>query len=235
MQPYRKHLNDFMQNVKQDVLNDANNDLNMIPSSSSSRRHQKSLSHNRMSFNDKNENSIDAEDLDLALSMAFPNDMDNMKKYTDDIWRKTLSSDCDSDSNKTPSIVWPSSQGLFGAPRPYCSDDIWSNVPGGNIFFPTSAPSTSALSNVKKISTDVKHRKKSPGNKSVIVPSTSSIDFDDDFNNMKKRLSLSSLRTSLCRQRAVENLNNGNAPLAFSSSPLDPDDDFLEVDYSCLL
>ena len=241
VQPYRKHLNDFMQNVK--LLNkDSNNDLNMIPSTSSNKRHQRSLSYKQMSFNDKNENSIDADDVELALSLAFPNDMDNMKKYTDDIWRKTLSSDCDpsiqvwdkqSEANKTPAIVWPStsSHGLFNAPKNhYYGDDIWSNVPGGNIFFPTSAPSTSTLTNVKKPSVDVKHRKKIPGNKTLMVPSTSSIDIDDDFNHMKKRLSLSSLRTSLCRQRALENLNNGNAAHAFSTE-IDADDDFLEVDF----
>lgn len=236
VQTYRKHLNDFMQNVKL-LNNDVNND--MIPSTSSNKRHQRSTSHKRMSFNDNNENSIDA-DIDLAL---FPSDMDNMKKYTDDIWRKTLSSDCDPSSqvwekqretNKTPAIVWPStsSHGLFGAPKNhFFSEDIWSNVPGGNIFFPASAPSISALSNAKKLSEDVKHRKKNPGNKSLMVPATSSLDIDDDFNHMKKRLSLSSLRTSLCRQRAVENLNNGNAAHAFSSSALDADNDFLEVDF----
>lgn len=241
MQPYRKHLNDFMQNVKL-LNNDANNDLNMIPSTSSNKRHQRSLNYKQMSFNDKNENSIDADDVELALSLAFPNDMDNMKKYTDDIWRKTLSSDCDpsiqvwdkqSEANKTPAIVWPStsSHGLFGAPKNhYYGEDIWSNIPGGNIFFPTSAPSTTTLTNVKKSSVDVKHRKKIPGNKTLMVPSTSSIDIDDDFNHMKKRLSLSSLRTSLCRQRALENLNNGNAAHACSTE-IDADDDFLEVDF----
>lgn len=240
-QPYRKHLNDFMQNVKL-LNNDTNNDLNMIPSTSSNKRHQRSVSHKRMPFIDKNENSIENSiDADLAMVMAFPNDM---KKYTDDIWRKTISSDCDPsiqvwekqmESKKTPTIVWPSSSshGMFGAPKNHIyGEDIWSNVSGGNIFFPTSAPSTSVMSNVKKSSSDVKHRKKLPGNKSLMVPSTSSIDFDDDFHHMKKRLSLSSLRTSLCRQRAVENLNNGNVANACSSNALDADDDFLEVDFS---
>lgn len=196
-----------------------------------------------MSFNDNAENSIDAEDLDLALSLAFPSDMDNMKKYTDDIWRKTLSSDCDPsipvwekqpEVNKTPAIVWPSTSthGLFGAPKNhYYGDDIWSNMSGENIFFPTSAPTPSTSSSTRRLPlpTDVKHRKKIPGSKTQAAPSTSAVDIDDEFNNMKKRLSLSSLRTSLCRQKAVENLNNGNAAHACSSSALDDDDDFLEV------
>lgn len=233
-----------MQNVK--LLNsDANNDLNLIPSTSSqmNKRHQRSLSHKRMAFNDKNENSIDAEDMDLALSLAFPNDMENMKKYKDDIWRKTLSSDCDPsiqvwekqpEANKTPAIVWPStsSHGLFSSPKnQFYGEDVWSNVPGGNFFFPTSAPSTSVTSNIKRMSLDAKNRKKMASSKALMVPSTSSVEIDDDFNHMKKRLSLSSLRTSLCRQKALENLNNGNAAQASSSSVLDAGDDFLEVDF----
>lgn len=237
-----------MHNVK--LLNhDANNDLNMMPSTSShNKRHQRSLSHKQMFHNDRNEISIDADDMDIALSLAFPNNMDNMNKYKDDIWRKTLSSDCDPsisvwekqpEVNKTPTpaIIWPStsSHGLFGSPKNhYYGDDIWS-MSGGNIFFPTSAPTTSSASHIKRVSNEVKHRKKIPGNKatttSMLVPSTSSLEMDDDFNHMKKRLSLSSLRTSLCRQKAVENLNNGNAAHACSSSALDNDDDFLEVVY----
>lgn len=241
LQPYKKHLNDFMHNVKL-LNNEANNDLNMIPSTSShnaNKRHQRSLSHKRISLQDNAENSIDADDLDLALSLAFPSDMDNMKKYTDDIWRKTLSSDCDSsipvwekqpEVNKTPAIVWPSTSthGLFSAPKNhYYGDDIWS-MSGGNIFFPTSAPAPSTSSSTRRLPlpNDVKHRKKVPGSK--VAPSPSFVDIDDEFNHMKKRLSLSSLRTSLCRQKAVENLNNGNAAHA-SSSALDADDDFLEV------
>lgn len=243
LQPYKKHLNDFMQNVKL-LNNDANNDLNMIPSTSlhNLNRHQRSLSHKRMTYNDNNENSIDADDMDLALSLAFPNDMENMKKYTDDIWRKTLSSDCDPsiqvwekqpEVNKTPAIVWPStsSHGLFNAPKNhFYTEDIWSNLSGGNIFFPTSssyasslqAPSTST-SNPKRSTIEQKHRKKVPQ-----TATTSTMEIDEDFNNMKKRLSLSSLRTSLCRQKALENLNNGNAQ-ASNASALDADDDFLQV------
>lgn len=222
-----------MHNVKL-LNNDANNDLNMIPSTSSShnmnRRHQRSLNHKRMSFNGKNENSIDADDMDLALSLAFPNDMDNMKKYTDQIWRKTLSSDCDPsihtpwekqpEVNKTPAIVWPSTS--FSAPKNhFYGEDFWS---GGNIFFPTSAPIPAVgSSNPKRLSIDAKQRKKVPGNKQT------SVEIDDDFNHsLKKRLSLSSLRTSLCRQKAVENLNNGNAAQATSSNAID-DDEFLQV------
>lgn len=232
-----------MQNVKL-LNNDANSNLNPSTSSHSSKRHPRSLSSKRISFSSKNENSIDADDMDLALSLAFPNDMENMKKYKDDIWRKTLSSDCDPsiqvwekqpEANKTPAIVWPStsSHGLFTAPKnQFYGEDVWSNVPGGNFFFPTSAPSSSVSSNIKRMSLDVKNRKKNPSNKTLMVPSTSSVEIDDDFNHMKKRLSLSSLRTSLCRQKALENLNNGNAAQASSSTALDADDDFLEVDYN---
>lgn len=224
------------------INNDSNNDLSASSSTSSQskKRHQRSLSHKHLPFNDNKENSIDADEMDLALSLAFPNDMENMKKYTDDIWRKTLSSDCDSSTQvwekqpevkKTPAVVWPStsSHGLFSAPKNhYFSDDIWLNMSGGNIFFPTSAPSTSASgSSIKKASIDLKHGKKVPSK----VPPTS-VEFDDDFNNMKKRLSLSSLRTSLCRQKAVENLNNGNSAHGSSSRNNDSDDDFLQVDFS---
>lgn len=219
-----------MQNVKL-LNNDPNNDLNMVPSTSSHmNKHQRSLSHKRM-FNDNNENSIDADEMDLALSLAFPNDMENMKKYKDDVWRKTLLSDCDPsiqvwekqpEVNKTPAIVWPSSSshGMFGAPKNnYYNDDIWT-MSGGNIFFPTSAPTPS--SSIKRMPVDTKNRKKVP---TILPPS---VEIDDDFNHMKKRLSLTSLRTSLCRQKALENLNNGNAN-ADSSSALDTDDEFLQV------
>lgn len=243
-QPYKQHLNDFMHNVKQ-MNSDVNNDMNMMPSTSSShspsKRHQRSLSHKRMSFNENNENSIDADEMDLALSLAFPDDMENMKKYTDDIWRKTISSDCDPsiqvwekqpEVNKTPTIVWPStsSHGLYnGSKNHLYGDDIWSSMSGGNIFFPASGPSTSSASNTKRYSIDSKNRKKVPGAKSLLVPSTSSVEIDEDLNHMKKRLSLTSLRTSLSRQKAVENLNNGSGAQASSSNAVDNDEDFLQV------
>lgn len=175
--------------------------------------------------------------MDLALSLAFPNDMENMKKYTDDIWRKTLSSDCDSsiqvwekqpEANKTPAIVWPStsSHGLFSTPKNhFYTNDIWANMSGGNIFFPTAA--ASALPPlITKRTTGEKNRVRVAS----MAPSTSStVEIDDDFNHMKKRLSLSSLRTSLCRQKGFENLNNGSTE-ACKGSTIDPDDDFLQVD-----
>lgn len=240
MQPYKKRLNDFLLNVKLSN-NDVNNDQNMMPSTSSgSSRSYRSRSNKALSYNDNNENSIDADEIDLALSLAFPNDMENMKKYTDDIWRKTLSSDCDSsipvwskqpEVNKTPAIGWPSTSthGLYSpSNNHFYVEDICSSMSGGNIFFPTSAPTTSTASTTKKSSTEQKHKKKVPGNQ---VSSTSSIDIDEDFNHIKKRLSLSNLRNSLCRQKAVENLNNNSAPQpqASSSNALDSDEDFLQV------
>lgn len=212
-----------MHNVK--LLND--NAMTPSTSSQAARRHnQKESSHRQ--------NSIDADEMDLALSLAFPSNMDNMKKYTDDIWNKTISSDCDQpvQSNiweKQPATQTPmpstSSHGPCSPPKNhFYSEDIWSSMSGGNIFFPTSAPSTSSIS--KQLSAEVRHRKKISESR----PSIS--EFDDDFNNMKQRLSLSSLRTSLCRQKAVENLNNGNSAHTQqrSSSALYTDNDFLQVD-----
>lgn len=177
--------------------------------------------------------------MDLALSLAFPNDMENMKKYTDDIWRKTLSSDCDSsiqvwekqpEVNKTPAIVWPSTSthGLFSTPKNhFYTDDIWANMSGGNIFFPTSAASALPQSMPKRATNENQRNRVAS-----MAPSTSSIvDIDDD--HMKKRLSLSSLRTSLCRQKGFENLNNESTE-ACKGSTIDPDDDFLQVDYILL-
>lgn len=223
-QSFKARSNDFKQHGQDDE---------MTPSTSSSlmpsRRSQRPSSQKRLLMN---ENSIDADEMDLALTLAFPSNMGNMKKYTDEIWRETLSSDCDSPSisiwekqpeTQTPAIVWPSTSthGLCSPPKNhFYGEDIWPNVMAGNIFFPTSAPSSSSIN---KPSAEVKHRKKT----SNVKPSTS--DFDEDFNNMKKRLSLSSLRTSLCRQRAVENLNNGNAANASSSRTNASDDDFLQV------
>lgn len=206
-----------------------NNDDNMTPSTSSqaaSRRQRPSSSQKRQLMN---ENSIDADEIDLALSLAFPSNMDNMKKYTDDIWRKTLSSDCDPpilwETQNEPStpIDWQSTSrhGLCSPPKNhFYGEDIWS---GGNIFFPTSAPLPSTSS---RLSAEVRHRKKIPSGKKTTS------EFDDDFDHMKKRLSLTSLRSSLCRQKAVENLNNGNAVHAQqrNTAALDADNDFLQVD-----
>lgn len=188
----------------------------------------RTLRHKRFSLN---ENSIDADNLDV--SFPFPNDFDNMKKYTDDIWQKTVSSDCGDQSiqvwekqpeTSKPSLWSTSSSSLYVPPRnSFYDDDIWS-MNGGNIFFPTSGPSTSS----KRLSTnDSKNRSKKHLSMKLPQPSTSTtMDSDDEL--IKKRLSLSSLRNSLCRQKALENLNNG--ALAQSSAfPTDSSDDFLQV------
>lgn len=170
-----------------------------------------------------NENSVDVDEMDLALSLAFPETapttMDNMKKYTDDIWRKTLWEK--QPETQTPAIVWPSTSKLC---MPSHNEDIWSNLSGGNIFFPTTAPSPSTSSFNKQPFGEVKHRKKV-----VADATTSSSEFEDDFNHMKKRLSLSSLRTSLCRQKAMENLNNEHT--ACNSEALDVADELLQVEF----
>jgi hypothetical protein len=172
--------------------------------------------HKRFSLN---ENSIDSDNIDV--SFAFPHDFD---KYSDDIWRKTVSSECDQSI-----AVWekqPESMASWGAiggsgiyePAPRNSSlylendrDIFST--GENFFYPTSGASSSwgASSSGRKLTTNDSttrgsSRRKHHGNK---VNSTS-VDSDDEFQTIKKRLSLSSLRNSLCRQRALENLNNNN-------------------------
>lgn len=233
-QPQKSYLNDFMQNVKL-FSDESNKDLTPLMPSNSRHHHNhaKSLSNKRMSFN---ENSIDADDIDMAVSLAFPQDLDNMK---DDIWRRTLSSDCDRlevwekqpEANKTPSIVWPSTSTRH---HYYGGDDIWSNLSSGtNIFFPSTPASTS----VKQLPVDSKNaqqklgnRKKSGSSKLLMTPSASSIEIDEDFNNhIKKRLSLSALRNSLCRQKGLENLNNGQVAQARASGARGTDDEFLQV------
>lgn len=239
-QPFKKHLKDFIQEVK--LLSKDNSDTKALPSTSSgtytkpSSHSRRSLKNKKLSLNENNENSIDADDsLDLELALNFPKDME---KYTDDIWRKTLS-DCDPsihtpwekqpEVNKTPSIVWPStsSDEMYSPMRSQFFPDFWS---GGNIFFPTStAPSTSsstAAATARNSSvSDLKHQRKVPIGKSSTATTTGTVD-DDDFNSIKKRLSLSSLRSSLCRQKGNESMN-----IARTSASDDDDDDvdFLQV------
>lgn len=216
------------------------------PSSSSSiqnvyKRNPRTLRHKRFSLN---ENSIDADNIDI--SFPFPHDFDNMKKYTDDIWQKTVSSDCGDQSSiqvwekqpdaSKPTMAWSesSTSSLYVPPRrAFYDDDFWSDISGGNIFFPASTsagPSTSSNSgsSTKRLSTTDQNKNRSKKNfgikTSQNVPSTS-IDSDDDL--IKKRLSLSSLRNSLCRQKALENLNNNAAQS--STFQTDSNDDFLQV------
>lgn len=215
-----------MQEVK---LLSKDNELTLPSTSTSSSQnkppHSRRLVKNKKtSLNEKHENSIDAdENIDLELALNFPKDME---KYTDDIWRKTLSSDCDPsihtpwekqpEVNKTPSIVWPStsSDELCSPMRSHMFNDFWS---GGNIFFPTNAPTTSTSSSTSRITSDnLRNQRKVP------LKNTE----EDEFNNIKKKLSLSSLRSSLCRPNVAESMNSPP-----STSALDDDDDFLQVYY----
>lgn len=187
--------------------------------------------HKRFSLN---ENSIDADNIDV--SFAFPHDFD---KYSDDIWRKTVSSDCDQsiqvwEKQPEPMASWGTTSNRFYEPTARSArlfeedNDIFST--GGNYFFPTSSASTS--SSARRLTTaDSKpsNRRKHHGSK---IPSTP-LDSDDEFQTIKKRLSLSSLRNSLCRQKALENLNNENQG-ASASHPTTSvisgsNDDFLQV------
>jgi hypothetical protein len=225
-------LKDFIQEVK---LLSKDNELTLPSTSSGSQSkppHNRRLVKNKkIPLNEKHENSIDAdESIDLELALNFPKDME---KYTDDIWRKTLSSDCDPsihtpwekqpEVNKTPSIVWPStsSDEIYNPMRSHLFPDFWS---GGNIFFPTNAPTTSTAStSTSRITSDsIRNQRKVPLNKNSE---------EDDFNNMKKKLSLSSLRSSLCRPNVAESTNSQ----ANTTSALDDDDDFLQVFYNFIL
>ena len=233
-----------------------NNDFSSSTSTHNlNNRLPKPLSHKSMSFQDNNENSIDA---DVDLAMTFPdsmsNDIDGMKEYTDNIWKKTL---CDrleawgqpKVSRATPSIVWPttSTQELqFHSPQTrYYNDDIWSNITGTNVFFPTTAPSTTsgATSTIKRLPVDSNGRKyqeehqsrqqKFQGRKKITggiakypTLSSSAAEIEiEEYNHIKKRLSLSALRNTLCRQKAVENLNKNGHGLAAGSET----DEFLQV------
>jgi hypothetical protein len=146
-----------------------------------------------------------------------------------ELWRESeLLFDSGKDSRKQmPSIVWPSTSrsDLFGSksqakPSRGQNEDIWSNIIGNNVnvnvFFPT--PSTSRLSPLclpkkssldqvrpRKMLDDQHHHHRSKKTKPLYVCPN---DFDEFDSISKKRLSLSALRNSLCRQQAVENLNN---------------------------
>lgn len=160
--------------------------------------------HKRYSLN---ENSIDVDNIDVSFS--FPHDFD---KYSDDIWRKTVSSDCDQSIpvwEKQPepmTNMWSNTSGFYEPSRnsPFFDNDIFSS--GSNIFFPTSGVSTSSARRLADPKPS--NRRKQYGSR--VPTTTATLDSDDEFQTIKKRLSLSSLRTSLCRQKALENLNNNN-------------------------
>lgn len=189
--------------------------------------------HKRFSLN---ENSIDGDNIDV--SFAFPHDFD---KYSDDIWRKTVSSDCDQSAipvwEKQPEPSWGAASSGFYEPSGRSArlfDDDHELFSTGNFFFPTSgASSSSVIGNGRRLPTGDKshsNRRKHHGNRISSVASTA-LDSDDEFQTIKKRLSLSSLRNSLCRP--CENLNNENQGATGSSVnpnvPSGSNDDFLQV------
>lgn len=206
------------------------------------RRNNPRISNNHHKRFSLNENSIDADNMDV--SFAFPHDFD---KYSDDIWRKTVSSDCDQsiqvwEKQPEPMASWGAASSRFYEPTARSArlfdDDIFST--GGNYFFPTSGTSgASTSSSARRLTTaDSKPSNRSRKNHGTKIPSMSNaLDSDDEFQTIKKRLSLSSLRNSLCRQKALENLNNENNQGASSSSANNPttsvisgsNDDFLQV------
>lgn len=227
-------MKDFIQEVK--LLSKDSGDLALPSTSSGTYTKPSTQSHMRRSLksakqplHDNHENSIDADDsLDLELALNFPKELE---KYTDDIWRKTLS-DCDPsihtpwekqpEVNKTPSIVWPSSSSadeMYNPMRSQFFPDFWTT--GGNIFFPTpnaGASTSSSTSAAVRNSSDLRNQRKVP----IGGKSTANSADEDDFSNIKKRLSLSSLRSSLCRQQKG---GNESVNIARTSTSDDDDDD----------
>lgn len=220
-----------------------NYSLNNFPTTSTAHNSKqnpriKSNHHKRFSLN---ENSIDADNIDV--SFAF-HDFD---KYSDDIWRKTVSSDCEQSIavwEKQPEAManWGTGNGIY-EPAPRSSvffendRDIFST--GGNFFYPTSSSAATnnwgESSSARKLTTGgetkASNRKKHHSNRG----NSTSIDSDDELQTIKKRLSLSSLRNSLCRQKALENLNNENQNQSSTSGSNNNatvsvnSDDFLQV------
>lgn len=244
-------MNDFVKLLNNDEKR--NYSSNNFPSTSNasstahnSKRNPRVASNNHHKRYSLNENSIDADNINV--SFAFPHDFD---KYSENIWRKTVSSDCDQSIavwEKQPETMtnWEGRGSGIYEPAPRNSSlffdndrDIFST--GENFFFPTSggaSTSWGASSSGRKLTTGESNSKSSSRRKQSNKVNSTSIDSDDDFQTIKKRLSLSSLRNSLCRQRALENLNNENQnqsstneninaimPVSSSGSS----DDFLQV------
>lgn len=190
------------------------------------------------------ENNIDNEGVnaldDLTSGIGSTDGYGNMKKYTDDLWNRTLSTDANDyleGARAMPSIVWPSTSSscLFNSPsknhsKPSTSrqqaqnDDIWSNICNNvNVFFPAASTGPANQQSPRKLtmdnnrprrSTDVDllhhhHRMLKNPNRKKIKQNSNVSEFDD-FDNISKRLSLNALRNTLCRQKAVENLNNNS-------------------------
>lgn len=242
----QKHLNDLIHNVKllnnDERKNYANNFPSTSTAASSSKRNPRINNHKRFSL----ENSIDADVNNFDVSFAFPHEFE---KYSDDIWRKTVSSDCDQsipvwEKQPEPNMtMWGTSSGFYEPPRNshFYDNDIFST--GGNFFFPTSGASTSTSRRLSAADTKPSSRRKQYGSRVPTTSNTTSValESDDEFQTIKKRLSLSSLRTSLCRQKALENLNNnenqgagasvtgGASTSATGSGISGSNDDFLQV------
>lgn len=210
------------------------------------------------------ENSIDND-------ISTFNDIDRMKEYTDNIWKRTLATSSGNPvwhsselSHQAPSIVWPSNStsSIFNTPKSSkpplrqsgYNENLWKNVVGTNVFFPTSPTSgmpgtTSGLpmsTGVRRYSGDspkkgndehyyrqkLQNRKKYGRSQSGDKASNSTnSDLDtESYNNCKTQLSLNALRNKLFRQKGVENLNNDEmARLAGNEQPDGQGEDFIQV------
>lgn len=170
---------------------------------------------NHRRLKEGNEKSLDAEDLNLAFSVTFPN-KEQIK--SDEFWRRTFNSEIERPPNawraQPETITLPSTstqvpdEGVSLRTR-FGEEEIWSNV-----FFPTSAPNVSSL---------LMHSssKKTPQSELMTVsPLTHS-------DNCLPRSS------SLFRQKIVENLNNGEAATPRNSASID--EDFFKVFFLFLI
>jgi hypothetical protein len=161
---------------------------------------------NHRRLKEGNEKSLDAEDMNLAFSIAFPS-KEQIK--SDDFWRRTFNSEVDRPPNawraQPETITLPSTSTQVpdegGNLRTHFGEEeIWSNV-----FFPTSAPNVSSL---------LMSSKKTPPSELMVGASLTTAD-----NCLP--------RPSLFRQKVVENLNNGDSGQQGSSATID--EDFFKV------
>lgn len=216
-------------------------------------KNDKKLRHSQFERNIDNEglNALDDfgsggelwnQSIDLLENPLFESSKESRKPMPSIVWPSTSSANLfgsQKQSQKpTSSVRHDRSQ----------NEDIWSNIIGNNVnvnvFFPT--PSTSRLSPLmlpKKSSLDIRpspkktsiddrdqhhhHRNQQNRNKKTKPLYVCPNDFDDFDSISKKRLSLSALRNSLCRQKAIENLNNENR----QNNSSEIDDNIIQVGF----